>query len=267
MILSALRAEDSMRKLAVIALVVFAGTACTRARASIGARPAASASASQTPALCRSGGEAQVIADNVWASHVTVKTRPEGNFEVSVVDVEPCLTVAVARNGVALGGPVLGHCPPTSASDAATATNGTETYTARAEQWETEPPHLVLGVFTWEWPHAYAGHAQEGQRRVVERVFAPPPGGAHNGETMPALAPFGRDRFLLAWVEGDDVRALPLAQWAQPIGEAFYVSPPEARVVAHPSVAFAPDGVGLVAFLARTRTGSHVLATPIYCAP
>jgi hypothetical protein len=217
--------------------------------------------------MCRSTGEAQVIASNVWANHVTVKTRPEGNFEVSIVDVEPCLTVAVARNGVPLGGPVLGHCPASDPSDAATATNGTETYTARAEQWETEPAHLVLGVFTWEWPHAYAGVAHEGQRRVVERVFTPPAGGSHNGETMPALAAFGRDRFLLAWVEGTEVRALPLAQWAQPIGEAFYVSPPEARVVAHPSVSFAHDGVGLVAFLARTKTGSHVLATPIYCKP
>jgi hypothetical protein len=63
------------------------------------------------------------------------------------------------------------------------------------------------------------------------------------------------------------VRALPLAQWAQPIGESFFVSPPEARVVAHPSVSFANDGVGLVAFLARTKTGSHVLATPVFCRP
>jgi hypothetical protein len=217
--------------------------------------------------MCRSTGDAQEIASNVWANHVTVTTRPEGNFEVSIVDVEPCLTVAVARNGAPLGGPVLGHCPPSDPTDTATATNGTETYTARAEQWDTEPAHLVLGVFTWEWPHAFAGVAHEGQRRVVERVFAPPPGGSHTGESMPALAPFGRDRFLLAWVEGTEVRALPLAQWAQPIGEALFVSPPEARVVAHPSVSFAHDGVGLVAFLARTKTGSHVLATPIYCKP
>lgn len=206
-----------------------------------------------------------MIASNVWANHVTVKARPAGSFEVAVVDVEPCLTIAVARNGAPLGGPVLSPCPPGDSSEVTSATNGVETYTARAEQWETEPAHLVLGVFTWDWPHAYAGQAHEGQRRVVERVFAPPPGGSHNGETMPALAPFGRDRFLLVWVEGDEVRALPLAHWAQPIGEAFFVSPPEARIVAHPSVAFAPDGAGLVAFLARTRTGSHVFATPITC--
>jgi len=246
--------------------VVLLGTGCARAPAPPAPRVDPAAAAQAEP-MCRSTGEAQVIASNVWANHVTVQTRPQGNFEVSIVDVEPCLTVAVARNGAPLGGPVLGPCPPSSPSDAATATNGTETYTARAEQWETEPAHLVLGVFTWEWPHAYAGQAHEGQRRVVERVFAPPAGGSHTGETMPALAPFGRDRFLLAWVEGTEVRALPLAHWAEPIGEAIYVSPPEARVVAHPSVSFAPDGVGLVAFLARTKTGSHVLATPIYCKP
>ena len=246
--------------------VALFGTACARAPAPPAPR-VDPGPATQAEPLCRSTGEAQVIASNVWANHVTVLTRPQGNFEVSIVDVEPCLTVAVARNGAPLGGPVLGPCPPSDPSDAATATNGTETYTARAEQWETEPAHLVLGVFTWEWPHAYAGVAHEGQRRVVERVFTPPAGGSHNGETMPALAAFGRDRFLLAWVEGTEVRALPLAQWAQPIGEAFYVSPPEARVVAHPSVSFAHDGVGLVAFLARTKTGSHVLATPIYCKP
>jgi len=250
----------------LVLLVVLAGTACGRAPPPIVPRVDPAAATPAEP-MCRSTGEAQIIASNVWANHVTVQTRPQGNFEVAIVDVEPCLTVAVARNGVPLGGPVLGHCPPSDPTDAATATNGTETYTARAEQWETEPAHLVLGVFTWEWPHAYAGVAHEGQRRVVERVFAPPAGGSHNGETMPALAPFGRDRFLLAWVEGTEVRALPLAQWAQPIGEAIFVSPPEARVVAHPSVSFAPDGVGLVAFLARTKTGSHVLATPIYCKP
>lgn len=253
-----------MRKLAAV-LFTLVATACTRAPPSAPRIDHAAAPPAQP--MCRSAGEAQVIASNVWANHVTVQTRPEGNFEVSIVDVDPCLTVAVARNGAPLGGPVLGHCPPSDASGPATATNGTETYTAHAEQWETEPAHLVLGVFTWDWPHAYAGQAHEGQRRVVERVFAPPPGGSHTGETMPALAPFGHDRFLLAWVEGTEVRALPLAHWAQPIGEAFFVSPPEAHVVAHPSVSFARDGVGLVAFLARTRTGSHVLATPVFCTP
>ena len=61
--------------------------------------------------MCHPIGESQVIASNVWASQISVQTRPEGNFEVSVIDVEPCLTVAVARNGLALGGPVLGPCP------------------------------------------------------------------------------------------------------------------------------------------------------------
>jgi hypothetical protein len=249
-----------------IVLSLLVASACARPPAPIPPR-VDTAPATQADPICRTTGEAQEIASNVWANHVTVQARPQGNFEVSIADVEPCLTVAVARNGAPLGGPVLGHCPPTDPSGAATATNGTETYTAHAEQWETEPPHLVLGVFTWDWPHAFAGVPHEGQRRVVERVFAPPPGGAHTGETMPALAPFGSDRFLLVWVEGTEVRALPLAQWAQPVGEAFYVSPPEARVVEHPSVAFAADGVGLVAFLARTKTGSHVLATPVYCKP
>ncbi len=255
-----------MASRSLILVVVLAG-ACARPPPATVVPRVDPAVAPPAEPMCRSTGEAQIIASNVWANHVTVQTRPEGNFEVSIVDVEPCLTVAVARNGAPLGGPVLGPCPPSTPNDVATATNGTETYTARAEQWDAEPAHLVLGVFTWEWPHAYAGVAHEGQRRVVERVFAPPSGGAHTGETMPALAPFGHDRFLLAWVEGTEVRALPLAQWAQPIGEAIFVSPPEARVVAHPSVSFAHDGVGLVAFLARTKTGSHVLATPVFCKP
>jgi hypothetical protein len=249
-------------------VVVVAATACTSPPPPPTVAPRIDpAVAPPAEPMCRSTGEAAIIASNVWANHVTVTTRPEGNFEVAIVDVEPCLTVVVARNGAPLGQPVLGHCPPGEPTDAATATNGTETYTARGEQWDTEPSHLVLGVFTWEWPHAYAGVAHEGQRRVVERVFAPPAGGSHTGESMPALAAFGRDRFLLAWVEGTEVRALPLAQWAQPIGEAFFVSPPEARVVAHPSVSFAKDGVGLVAFLARTKTGNHVLSTPVFCKP
>ncbi len=249
-----------------VILVSAVGAGCAKAPAPTPAR-VGPAAAPQAEPMCRTTGESQVLASNVWANHLSVQARPEGNFEVSVVDVEPCLTIAVARNGAPLGGPALGHCPPSEPADVTSATNGTETNTARAEQWEAEPPHLVLGVFTWEWPHSFAGQAHEGQRRVVERVFVPPPGGSHDGETMPALAPFGRDRFLLAWVEGKEVRALPLAQWAQPIGEAFFVSPPEARVVAHPSVAFAHDGVGLVAFLATTRTGNHVIATTVYCTP
>jgi|HubBroStandDraft_2_1064218.scaffolds.fasta_scaffold201428_2 hypothetical protein len=248
----------------IVVSLVAAG--CAKAPASTAVRVGPAAAPPAEP-MCRTTGESQVLASNVWANHLTVQARPEGNFEVAVVDVEPCLTIAVARNGAPLGGPALGHCPPSEPVDVTSATNGTETYTARAEQWEAEPPHLVLGVFTWEWPHSFAGQAHEGQRRVVERVFVPPAGGSHDGETMPALAPFGRDRFLLAWVEGKEVRALPLAHWAQPIGEAFFVSPPEARIVAHPSVAFAHDGVGLVAFLATTRTGNHVIATTVYCSP
>jgi hypothetical protein len=256
--------DSRCRSLAALFVALAGGCAKAPTQSPARVGPAA---APQAEPMCRTTGESQVLASNVWANHLTVQARPEGNFEVSVVDVEPCLTITVARNGAPLGGPALGHCPPSEPVDVTSATNGTETYTARAEQWATEPPHLVLGVFTWEWPHSFAGQAHEGQRRVVERVFVPPPGGSHDGETMPALAPFGRDRFLLAWVEGKEVRALPLAQWAQPLGEAFFVSPPEARLVAHPSVAFAHDGVGLVAFLATTRTGNHVIATTIYCTP
>jgi hypothetical protein len=250
-----------MRILAAATLALLFGTACQKT-------PVARARVEPAPAepICRVTGESQVVASNVWANRINVQARPDKVFEVAVVDVEPCLTVEVARNGSALGGPTLGKCPPADPSGGATATNGTETYVAREEQWGTEPPHLVLGVYTFDWPHAYAGQAHEGQRRVVERVFFPPAGGSHTGESMPALATFGRDRFVVVWVEGDDVRALPLARWAEPIGEAVNVSPPEARVVAHPSAAFASDGEGIVAYLARTRSGNHVLATPIACA-
>ena len=126
-----------------VVLAPLLATACARPQAPIPPR-VDTAPATQADPICRSTGEAQEIASNVWANHVTVQSRPQGNFEVSIADVEPCLTVAVARNGAPLGGPVLGHCPQTDPSGAATATNGTETYTAHSEQWETEPPHLVL---------------------------------------------------------------------------------------------------------------------------
>lgn len=252
-----------MRILAAAILASLVGTACHRA-----APPNVGHVDPAADPTCRVTGEPQIIDSNVWANGVSVRARPADSvFEVAVVDVEPCLTIDVSRDGRPLGGPTLRPCPPRDPSGNASATNGTETYVAHDERWETEPPHLVLGVFTWDWPHAYAGQAHEGQRRVVERVFVPPPGGSHDGETMPALAAFGHDRFLVAWVEGAEVRALPLARWAEPIGDAITVSPPEARIVAHPSAAFLRDGSGLVAFVARTRTGNHLLATPVACVP
>lgn len=258
-------------RLAFAAAVAALGlSACARSPAPTPATPGATSGQGGPPPLpeiCHVSGEAQIVASNVWASHVYAVARPGGGYDVTAMDVEPCLNVVVGPYGAPLGAQSLGACPPVDKSGNATATNGTETYVARDERWESEPPHLVLGVYTWDWPHSYAGQVHEGQRRVVERVFVPPGGGSHTGETMPGLATFGKDRFLVVWVEGDDVRAQPLARWADPIGEAIDVAPPEARVVAHPAAAFARDGTGIVVYLGRTRTGNHLLATPIYCQP
>jgi hypothetical protein len=250
---------------ALVALGTLSGCARHPAASATSPNGGAATGAPALPEVCHVSGDAQIVASNVWASRVFATVRPGGGYDVTAMDVEPCLNVTVGPYGKPLGGPTLGACPAVDKSGNATATNGTETYVARDEKWDNEPPHLVLGVFTWEWPHAYAGEVHEGQRRVVERVFFPPGGGAHTGETMPGLATFGHDRFLVVWVEGDDVRGQPLARWAEPVGEALDISPPEARVVAHPAAAFARDGTGIVVYLGRTRTGNHLLATPLYC--
>jgi hypothetical protein len=184
---------------------------------------------------------------------------------VIVVDrVEPCLTIGMAHDGEPQG-TVLGECPRPLPLGRAYASSGVETYEARVVWNDADEPRIVLGVVTYDWPHAEFGAAREGQSRLVEHSFLVPPGGQGGGAADPALASFADDGFLLVWVEGDQVRAQPLWHWAEPTAAPLSIAPEDATDIGRPSVAF--DGNdGLVAFGARTSNGYHVIATPIACA-
>ena len=88
--------------------------------------------------------------------------------------------------------------------------------------------------------------------------------------TAPALAPIGHDRFLLAWVDGDvesnRLRAQSVVGWGDPVGPAMVLSPSDATIIGHPSVAIEPSGYGVVTYIASVQGEFDVLATPIACA-
>jgi hypothetical protein len=138
--------------------------------------------------------------------------------------------------------------------------------------WESHDaagPHITLGVTTSDAPRSFYGFGIAGDRHIVEHPFRPlvsSPG----GETAPAIAPIGHDRFLLAWVDGDteshQLRAQSVVGWGETLGSAMVLSPADASVIGKPSVVVAPSGYGLVSYVASLEGEFDVLATPVACA-
>jgi hypothetical protein len=250
-----------MRSIAPLVLAL-ASAACSRHQTQPGPNVGFAVDAPEVS--CRVAGAPAIVASDVYTGDVQVLTRAEGGYDVVVLDdVTPCLRVGIGAHGEKLG-TVLGECPAPPTPGRASATNGIETYLVR-ETVDDSGTYLALGVVTYDWPHAFAGTAREGLRRVVEHRFEVPPGGPGGGAADPALAPFGADHFLLAWTEGDTVRAQPIAGWAEPAGPAITLSPPDLTEIGRPSVAFATPSEGLVAFAASTPTGFHILSVPLVC--
>jgi hypothetical protein len=162
-------------------------------------------------------------------------------------------------------------CPVPGARTAQRANEDDETMLAW-ESTDATNPHIErieLGVVTYDTPQTVFGFPGGGKRRVVERPFYTPESG-RDSETAPALAPIGRDRFLLAWVEGNvesnSLRAQSVVGWGDPVGPAMVLSPSDATVIGQPSVAVAPSGYGVVTYIASVQGEFDVLATPVACA-
>lgn len=205
------------------------------------------------------------MASNVFTGNAQVRARDGGGYDVLVLDdVEPCLSVGIGSDGERLG-TVLADCPTPMTPGRATATNGVETYLVRQTRDHSGTSHLVLGVVTYDLPHPLFGIANEGRSSVVEHPFEVPPGGPGGGAAEPALAPFGPDRFLLAWTEGGTIRAQPIWRWAEPAGSPVVIAAEDIADVGRPSIAFANANEALVAFAASTPTGFHILAVPVVC--
>jgi hypothetical protein len=141
--------------------------------------------------------------------------------------------------------------------------------------WEShdEPePRIKLSVVAYDTPLSLLG-ARVGARsttKIVERTFLPPESSRDGGQTAPALAPIGHDRFLLVWVDGNveshELRAQSVVGWGDALGTSIVLSPKDASVIGRPSVAVAPTGYGVVSYVASIDGEFDVLATPVACA-
>lgn len=252
-----------MRALPTATILLLACCGCTAATTASSAR-LAFAVESQGPA-CWITGPTRIVEANVFGREASTVVRDDGNFEVALLDeVTPCLHVAFTPDG-RREGTVLGDCPSLREGVAAMARNELETYRARPVESAGGEAHIMLGAVVYDWPHMQFGVALPGRAEIVEHRFVAPPGGPGGGESVPALAAFGDGGFLLVWIEGNSVRGVPLARGAETMGTAIDLSPLDADEIGPPSLAFRPDGSGLVSFTAHTPTGHHVLATPVAC--
>lgn len=218
-------------------------------------------------AVCHATGSAKVLARRVFVPGGVKATVQDGAFAVRfAADSSHCLAVDWS-SGAQHAEP--GSCPTSGAQTAARAAAGDETMFAWESHDATEP-HVALGVVTYDAPRAFFGFGIAGDRHVVQRTFRAPAGGESTGETGPALAPIGHDRFLLAWVAGNteshELRAQSVVGWGDPVGPAMVLSPAEASVIGRPSVVVDSTGYGLVTYEASIEGEFDVLATPVSCA-
>lgn len=272
--------RGALLPIAALSSAVFAGLGCAHITRAPFAASSARASVAAEPlprAACRTTGDAQVVASNVFANELQVRPHLDG-FQVMILDaIDPCLTVDVAPDGRAEFGGVLRDCPAASQPGEAAATNADGARYIAHETWDASGArHLTVGVQTWDVDLSTGlssgrglGRVRRARPIVVEHPFFTRTGRADDEQTEPKLSAAAGDTFLLVWVEGDVVRGQPIGGWATPTGAPLVVSPEGATEVEHPAVAFAPtrtdEAGGLVVYSARTSKGFHVFATPVAC--
>lgn len=102
------------------------------------------------------------------------------------------------------------------------------------------------------------------------KAFTIPEGGLGGQAMSPSLASLGGGRFLLAWTEGPvsnhQVRAQIIGVDGSPSGSPLSISAQGVNA-GQPAAAIAPNGRGVVAFLAAKGKGLEVHATAIRCSP
>jgi|HubBroStandDraft_4_1064222.scaffolds.fasta_scaffold95674_2 hypothetical protein len=218
-------------------------------------------------AACHATGPAKVLARKVFVPGGVEAVAQESGFSVRFATAASRCSEVGWSHGPGATQPA--SCPAPGARSEARADADGETMLAWESNDEPEP-RIHLGVVTYDAPHAFFGVGIEGQKKIVERTFFAP-GPRHDaGQSAPALAPIGRDRFLLAWVDGNveshELRAQSVVGWGDPLGPSMVLSPKDASVIGRPSVAIAPTGYGLVTYVASLDGEFDVLATPVACA-
>ncbi len=251
---------------ALTALAALAGCSASTTLPRVATAPAG-ARVSAGPALCHATGGAKVVARRVFVPGGVEASEQGGNLLRSLW--RPRLLDASRSTGPPDSYPQPASCPAPGDGSAIRA-NGSDESMLAWESHDAELPRITLGVATYDAPRAFFGFGIEGKRRVVEHTFYAPGAARGDSETAPQLTPIGRDRFLLAWVEGNvegrQLRAQSVVGWGDPLGAAMVLSPPEASVIGRPSVVVAPTGYGLVTYVASMNGEFDVLATPVACA-
>jgi hypothetical protein len=247
----------------LLAALSLASAACS----SVNAATPPVAPVSTGAAACHAAGGTKVLARRVFVPGGVAASAQDGSFSVRFApDSAHCAALDLPTGALRT---TTGSCAAAGAETASRANDADETMLA----WESHDgpePHLTLGVATYDAPRAFVGFGIAGERHVVEHPFHLSAPGKAAGETAPAIAPIGHDRFLLAWVEGDSeshqLRAQSVVGWGEPLGASMVLSPADASVIGHPSIVVAPTGYGLVTYVASIEGEFDVLATPVSCA-
>lgn len=235
---------------------------------STAAAPPTVADASGSAAPCRVTGRPTVLARHLFVPGGVEVQENGGALQVRFAHAKSrCLTTQWPPTSEA---PQDAACPSPGATVAANAVSGDETMLAseRVSQGSGNAPLLVLGIVTYDPPHADFGFSSAGRERVVERLFAAER--VAGDQTSPELVAIGGERFLLVWVEGGverhELRAQSVAGWGDRLGPAMDLSTADVSVIGRASAVVGPDGDGLVAYIASAGEEFDLFGTPIACA-
>jgi hypothetical protein len=251
-----------------IAAVSLASAACSSGAATLAAPQAPPAYTGA--AACHPIAKPAVLARKVYVpAGVEATSAKGGGFTVRyATGASRCMSVAWGAVGE---DPETASCPTPGDRTAVRAASD-ETMLAWESHDEPEA-RIKLGVVTYDAPMSLLGDRVGRERttpKLVERTFLAPGSSRQGGQTAPALAPIGHDRFLLAWVDGNEesheLRAQSVVGWGDALGPSMVLSPKEASVIGQPSVVVEPSGYGLVTYVASIDGEFDVLGTPVACA-
>jgi hypothetical protein len=216
------------------------------------------------PVGCTVAGPTLTVAENVYGGEVVAIARPDGGFDVVVVDqIEPCLHVGFSKH-LENDGTVLGPCPRHE-SPRVTSKDGSQTYLVRQFKGDDKLSHIALGYVRYEWTTPLPGVPREVHATDVWQQLPSVTPNESNGESSPTIATYGETGFFVAWVADETVLGFALTASARPAMAPIDLAPQDTGDIGPPSVAFTHSGHGLVAFTASTPDGVHAFATPVTC--
>jgi hypothetical protein len=249
---------------AVVALLSVQ-VACSAALPASASRPHRQETA-PLPPICRVTGLPIALARHVFVPAGVESRANHHGFEVRFAAARSrCVAIDWPSRSENLD---AAYCPTAPGSVEASAVSGAETMRA-LQSISSGDSRLVLRIVTHDEPHTLMGFAHESGESVFERPFPAPSGQVGGGQSPAGLVPFGDERFLLLWAEGDlegrRLRAQPVTGWGDPVGAALELSTADMSVIGRASAAIASNGEGLVAYLASRGDEFDMFVAPVAC--